>query len=107
MLSKFFFLENGAVYEIMWKNIVERGRTQMTVWRTRIACRVPKATNTHSQYIILIAFPLQHWLHKRASLLRYTYIACLVTIFDWNREEKDFEPNGSKLFDIESVKHTN
>jgi len=25
-----------------------------------------------------IAFPLQQWLHKRASMLRYTYISCLV-----------------------------
>ena len=35
-------------------------------------------TNTHSTYVILIAFPLQKWLHERASTLRYTYIACLV-----------------------------
>jgi hypothetical protein len=27
----FFFLENRAVYEIIWKNIVESGRSQMTV----------------------------------------------------------------------------
>jgi len=27
-----FFFENRAVYEIMWKNIVERGRSQITVW---------------------------------------------------------------------------
>jgi hypothetical protein len=34
----FFFLGNRAVYEIMWKNIVEQGRPQVTVWRMRIAC---------------------------------------------------------------------
>ena len=34
----------------------------------RIACRVPKATNTHSEYVILIAFPLQQWLHESASV---------------------------------------
>jgi len=50
---------NRAVYEIMWKNIVERGRPQLTIWRMRIACWVPKATNTHSEYVIFIAFPLQ------------------------------------------------
>ena len=50
----------------------------MTIWRIRIACRIPKAINTHSQYVILIAFPLQQWLQERASLLRYTYIVCLV-----------------------------
>jgi len=37
------------VYEIMWKNIVERGRPLMTIWRMRIACWMPKATNTHTQ----------------------------------------------------------
>jgi hypothetical protein len=30
--------------------------------------------HTHSEYVILIAFPLQQWLHECASLLRYTYI---------------------------------
>jgi hypothetical protein len=37
-------------------------------------------TNTHLEYVILIAFPLQQWLHERASLLRYTYIACIVEV---------------------------
>jgi hypothetical protein len=46
VLSKLFF-ENRAVYEIVWKNVVERGRPQMTIWRMRIACWIPKATNTH------------------------------------------------------------
>jgi hypothetical protein len=27
---------------------------------------------------MLIAFPLQQWLHERASMLHYTYIACRV-----------------------------
>jgi len=45
----------------------------MTVWCMCIACWIPKATNTHSEYIILIAFPLQQLLHKH-----YMYIACLV-----------------------------
>jgi hypothetical protein len=61
----------------MWKNIAERGRPQMTI---RFACWVIKATNTHSEYVIHIACPLQKWLHERASMLRYTYIACLVII---------------------------
>ena len=40
----------------MCKNIVEPGRSQMTIWCIRIACWIPKDTNTHSQYVILIAF---------------------------------------------------
>ena len=44
----------------------------------RFTCWVSKATNTHSEYVILIGFPLSILLHERSSLLRYTYIACLV-----------------------------
>ena len=56
LLSNFFF-ENHVVYEIIWKNIVARGRLQMTIWRMRIARWIPKATNTHSEYVTLITFP--------------------------------------------------
>jgi len=72
------FFENREVYDRMWKDIIEQNRQQMTIWRMRIARWIPTATNTHSEYVILINFPLQKWLHKRASLLRYTYTACLV-----------------------------
>jgi len=77
IFSKFFF-ENGTVYELMWKNIVQPDMQQMTVWHMRIACWIPKATNTHSEYVILIAFLLQQWLQERASMLRHTKITCLV-----------------------------
>ena len=68
MFSNVF--RNRAVHEKMWKNIVEPGRPQMTIWRVRIACWIPKATDTHSEYVILLVFPLQQWLHERASILR-------------------------------------
>jgi hypothetical protein len=51
-----FFFDIGVFFEIMWKNSVEAVRPQMTVWRMRIACWIPKATNTHLQYIILMLF---------------------------------------------------
>jgi hypothetical protein len=41
----------------------------------RISCWITKATNTLSQNVILVAFPLKQLLHERASILRYTYIA--------------------------------
>ena len=50
----------------------------MTTWRTRIACWITNSTDTHSEYVVLIAFPLQQWLHIGALMLRYTYTACLV-----------------------------
>ena len=52
----------------MCKIILDPDRPQMTTWRMRIACWIPKATNAHSEYVILISFPLQQWLHKRASV---------------------------------------
>jgi hypothetical protein len=70
--------ENRAFYEIMWKNIMEPGRPQMTIWRMCSACRIPKVKNLHSEYVKVIAFPLQQWLHERASMLLYRYITCLI-----------------------------
>jgi hypothetical protein len=75
-----FFFSYHAIYDIMWKNNVNLGRPQMTVWRMCTACRIPKATNTHSEYVKLIALPLQQWLHEWASMLCYTYIAGLVIL---------------------------
>jgi hypothetical protein len=46
--------------------------------RMRVACWITKATDTYSECVILIAFPRQQWLRDRASVLRYTYNACLV-----------------------------
>jgi hypothetical protein len=64
MLNNLFFLENHAVYEIVWKNkvIVEQTTEKSIIWRMRFACWITKATNTHLQYVILIVFPLQLWL---------------------------------------------
>jgi len=76
MLNK-FFLQNRAVYKIMWKNIAQPDSPQMAIWRMRIVCWIPKATTTHSEYVTLIPFPLQQGLHKRTSVLHYTYTACL------------------------------
>jgi hypothetical protein len=60
------------------ENAVERGKAQVTTWRTCISYWMPTATNTHSEYVILIDFPLQQWLHESVSMLIYRYIACLV-----------------------------
>jgi hypothetical protein len=54
----------------MWKNAVQPGRPQMTIWHMRIASGILKATNTYSEYVILIAFPLQQRLHERNTMLR-------------------------------------
>jgi hypothetical protein len=71
-LCCFVFFENRAVYEIRYKNIVEPDRPMMAIRRMRIACWIPKATNTHSECVKFIVIPLQQWLHKGASGLRHT-----------------------------------
>jgi hypothetical protein len=52
VFSNFFFAKR-AVCEKIWgkKNIVERSRPQMTIWRMRIACQITKITNTHTQVV--------------------------------------------------------
>ena len=55
------FSENRVVCEIMWKNMVQPGRPQITTWSMRIVWWKLTATNTHSEYVILIAFPLEQW----------------------------------------------
>jgi len=56
MFNNFFI---RALYEIMRKNIVEPNRPQMTVWCMCIACWIPKATNTHSEYVIFNLLALE------------------------------------------------
>jgi hypothetical protein len=70
-----FFLDNRVVYEKCGKNILEPGRPQTTKRCMCIACWIPKATNTQSEYVILIAFPLQQWLHERTTILRYSALS--------------------------------
>jgi hypothetical protein len=49
------------LFEIIWENIVQSGKPQTTKWRMRITCWLPKATNILSEYVLLIACPLQEW----------------------------------------------
>ena len=64
----------------MWNYVVQPDRPQMTIWRMRCASCITKATNTHSEYVIHIAFPQPQWLRERASILchKYEHIAYLV-----------------------------
>jgi hypothetical protein len=40
-------LENRAVYQIIWKNIVEPDRPQMAMWHIHFTCPIKKATDTN------------------------------------------------------------
>jgi len=56
-------------------NLIVRGRPQVTIWRMRIACWMPKATNTHSKYVKFIASP-----HKVSTYAHRYYVICTLTV---------------------------
>jgi len=67
----------------MWKNVVRAGQatSDIIIRRMRIACWINKATDTHSEYVIVRAFPRHHRLREITSLSRYTYIALSWLLF--------------------------
>jgi hypothetical protein len=86
LCSTTFFRKSHRLWDNVEKCSGDRGATNdVTIWRIRVACWISKAicTQAHAhtnQYVILIAFPRQQWFHERASMLRYTYMACLVAL---------------------------
>jgi hypothetical protein len=83
--TRVFCFEKRALCEITWKNIVERERPRMTVWHMRIACWISKATNTHSEYVILTDFhcssgctnaPLCYVVHT-------SHVLFIMPVIDW------------------------
>ena len=38
-----------------------QARDDNIIWRMRMACWIPKTTDTHSEYVILSAFAQQQW----------------------------------------------
>ena len=71
----------------------------MTIRRMRIACRMTKATDTHSEYVIPITFPLQQRLYELAAILRYAYIACLVTC-DFSADTRSLQDHVEKMIKL-------
>jgi hypothetical protein len=43
----------------------------------RFTCWIDKATDTHSEYVTLIAFSRQQWLSECASMFPTLYVHCL------------------------------
>jgi hypothetical protein len=68
----------------LWDNVEKYGRagqaTDDNIIRSmRCACWINKATDTHSEYVILIALSQQQWLHEGASILSL-YLHCLTCL---------------------------
>ena len=75
-----FFSENRPVYQIIWKNTVKPDMPQMTISRVRFACCTPKATDTLSEYVIVIVFPREKNGHANPTeCCVCALIACLFT----------------------------
>jgi hypothetical protein len=67
--NNFFYFGNRAVYENVERYCRARKATEDHIRRrTRTACRITKATNTHSQHMQHIPFTLQQRLHERLSM---------------------------------------
>jgi hypothetical protein len=56
------------------------GTDDNVIRRMHFPCWTNKPTHTRSKFVILTAFPQQQSLRERASLLLYTYIACLTHV---------------------------
>jgi hypothetical protein len=92
-----FFPKIATVYKLMSKNMVKSDRPQVTIWR-RVAYRISKATRprpciyththalthlptcvrTHTKISNNYCFLRQQLFREGASMLRDTYIACVV-----------------------------
>ena len=64
----------------MWDIMVQPDTPQATIYcgECALCAKIPKATNTYSECVIHIVFPLEQWLRGRASMLRYKYNTYLV-----------------------------
>jgi hypothetical protein len=80
ILCSVFFL-NSAVYEIMWKNIAEPEMSQLTIRRMRIACWIPQATKTHSEFVILIVHCYDDCTHAAHCYIIRALSVCLSCYF--------------------------
>jgi hypothetical protein len=79
----------------LWDNVKKYCRAgQATdgsiIRRMRIDCWITKATNRHSEYVILVAFPRQKWFRERAAML-HIYVLCLSCLLQLHLVASDAE----------------
>jgi hypothetical protein len=85
LCSVTFLFRKACRFVDNWENIVEPDRPETRVWGMLIVCWILTATNIHSQYVILIAFPLngctrplQCYVYAYITLLNYVYLWVLL-----------------------------
>jgi hypothetical protein len=67
------------------KNNVKPGRLQMTIWRMRIAWRIPKFSNTRSEYVrgnsyCFYSATMVKWKRPNVALLYFASVIILSVI---------------------------
>jgi len=72
VLSSIYFSRKSSR---LWRTVEKYGRSRQAtdgtvIRRMCFECWIPKATDTHSEYVILIPFPRRQWLRERVSILR-------------------------------------
>jgi len=82
MLDNFFFFSKIVP---LWDNEGKcdragQGTDNSLIRRMDFICWISKATHTHLEYIVLIAFSRKQWLGERALAFHYTYIAWFVIL---------------------------
>ena len=85
ILCSITLYESRAICEIMWKNILERGRPQMTIWRWAMCAgylRLHTHTHTHTHTLSLsLSLSLTHThTHTHTHTMCNTYFLSTATI---------------------------
>jgi hypothetical protein len=81
MFSKFFFRKSRRLWDNVGKcGTVRQAIDEDTTRRMHVACWIHKATNSHSEYVIIIAVARQKSLRESASILRL-YVQCLACYY--------------------------
>jgi hypothetical protein len=71
--------ENCAFYDVEKYGSDRQATDKSIIRRMRFVCWITKTTGSHSEYVILIAFPRQ-WLRERLTIL-HLYVHCLSCYF--------------------------
>jgi len=76
MSDNFFFLKSCSLSDNVEKFGTDWQAADDNLAHALCVLWITKATNTHSECVMLIAFPRQEWLRERASVSRL-YVHCL------------------------------
>ena len=81
----FFFRKSCLLWDNVEKySITGQATDDHIIRRTRFTCCITKATKTHSDYVVLNAFPREQWFREHASQLCLYVPCCLVILWRSN-----------------------